>query len=148
MHDVQQQVRTAYYQLLNGNLTSNSNPVPIGDELRKFLDTENIYVILSSQSGVNDSNFRYFGSTEDIVIDIVFKAASRANKQVLDDVANQILNLVFPTDNPSVNNLPTQSGAQFLNVQLKDSRYMNLSLNNSSTVIRRLLTFRQTIVQN
>lgn len=154
MVDVQRYVRQAYYQLLNGNVTCAIPPatipavVPVGDELRKFADTDNIYIILSSQSGVDNRNFTFFMTYEEIVIDIVFKAASRANKQVLDSVANQVIALVLPSSSPAINGLPAQAGMQFLDVYLRESRYMSLALNNSSTVIRRLLTFRQTVGQS
>lgn len=145
MIDVKQPLRTAYFQLLSGALSYNGSPVPVGDELTPFPDALNVYVILSSQSDTDISTFQTWDSDHEIVIDIVFKAVSRANKQVVDGIANQIINLILPS--PQVNALPPQIGIQILNVTKVADRDIALQLNNSNTVIRRLLTYRQYIRQ-
>lgn len=146
MIDVKQPLRTAYYQLLNGFLTFNSAPVPVSDDARKLIDSGVYpYVLLSSQSGVELNTLASFDSQEDIILDIVDKSLARTNKQNVDAVANQIVQLVCP--NPAQNGLPGQPGISINNVRLSNDNYITLALNTSNSVIRRLLTFRQYVRQ-
>lgn len=145
MIDVKKPVRKAYYELLNGALSYNATNVPVSDDAKKLADTASLYVILSNQSGVDAGTMHSFDSSEDIVIDIVHKGSSRVNKEVVDNVASQILNLVLPL--PSTDGLPLQMGVQINCVRLSDDRYITLALNNSNSVVRRLLTFKQRVRQ-
>lgn len=145
MIDVKQPLRTAYYSLLNAALTYNAQPVPVADDVLRLNDASTLYVLLSNQSGSDSSTFQTFDSQETLVLDIVFKAASRANKQAVDNVAGQILALLLPA--PGYNNLPGQIGVQFDCVRLTDDRYLTMTLNSSNTVVRRLLTFTHHVRQ-
>lgn len=145
MIDVKQPVRRAYYDLLSGVLTYNGSPVPIVDDVKNINDTSTIYVLLSNQSGVDASTFQTFDSEETIVLDIVFKATMRSNKETVDNIAGQILGLVMPA--PGINGLTSGPGVQINCVKLKDDRYLTLALNNSNSVVRRLLTFSQHVRQ-
>lgn len=145
MIDVKQPLRTAYYSLLNGALTYNTVNVPVVDDVLRLNDPAQVYVLLSNQSGSDSSTFQTFDSEETMTLDIVFKAGVRANKQVVDNIAGQIMALLLPA--PGFNNLPPQIGVQFDCVRLNDDRYITLALNSSNTVVRRLLTFKHHIRQ-
>lgn len=146
MIDVKQPLRTAYYQLLNGNLLYNGVGVPVSDDLKKLQDTgANAYVLLSNQDGVDAGTFQSWDSDENITLDIVFKATARANKQVVDNIAGQILTLLFPT--PGHAALPRQAGVQINCVRLSADRYLTLTLGQAQTMVRRLLTLKQHVRQ-
>lgn len=145
MIDVKLGVRTAFFQALNGNLTYNSVPVPVSDDIKPFGSTSPIYVILASQSGAEKNTFSGWASDENIDLDIIFKASTQASKQPLDLVAAQILNLICPSVTAS--GLAPQPGMQFLNVKLQSDRYLSLALNASNTVERRILTFKLYVAQ-
>ena len=145
MIDIKQPLRQAYYDLLNGVLTYNGNAVPVVDDVKKLADLATIWVLLNNQAGSDLSTFQTFDSEETIVLDIVFKATTRANKEIVDNIAGQILPLVLPA--PGISGLISGPGMQINCVKLKDDRYVPLMLNNSNSVVRRLLTFSQRVRQ-
>lgn len=145
MIDVNHPIRKAYFELLDGAITYQGNPVPVGDEAKPFADTTPVYIILSSQTDVDNSTLSTWDSNHDIVLDIVFKATSRASKSVVDDIANQIFALVFPA--PGQNGLPVQTGIQIQCAKKSGDRDLSLELNKSNTVLRRLITISHKIHQ-
>jgi hypothetical protein len=147
MIDASQPLRTAYYQLLNGNLLYNNINVPVSDDLKKLQDSgSSVYVLLSTQDSTDANTMQSWDSEESIVLDIVFKASARSNKQVVDNVAGQILGILFPSPGgPSA--LPRQTGIQINCVRLDSSSYLTLSLGQAGTLVRRLLTFKQHVRQ-
>ncbi len=148
MIDVEKKLRTAYYNALNGQLTYGGNPVPVGDEMEPFAATSSLYVILAAQSGAFDNTFSSWGSIEEFNIDIVNKTSSRNSKAPVDDVASQILAILFPDPtHKGTTGLADQPGMQINCVYLYASRYIPLSLNNSNVVMRRILTFKQKVLQ-
>jgi hypothetical protein len=142
MIDVKYPVRKAYFNLLNNNLFYDGQAVPVsdGDTMGKKL-----YIIIASQSGVDNSTFQTFDSNEDIVIEIISKGNSKASRLPVDSVASQILSLVLPA--PAYNGLPAQIGIQINCVRLTDDRYLDLYENASNTMRRRILTFSQKVRQ-
>lgn len=147
MIDVSQPVRKAYYELLNGNLLYNGIGVPVSDDLKKLQDSgSSVYVLLSNQDGVNSDTMQSWDSDESIVLDIVFKAATRSNKAVVDNVAGQIFALLLPSPTAAAA-LPVQTGIQINCVRLDSSRYLTSSLGQANTLVRRLLTFKQHVRQ-
>lgn len=145
MIDVKRPLRKAYYELLDGNISVNGHNVPVSDDVKKFGETATMYVILSTQTGSDDSTFSSFDSQEDIILDIVFKSKGRTNKDALDSIATQILGMVLPV--PAFNALPTQIGVDFHCVQLINDRYLGFELAGSTSISRRLLTFTQKVRQ-
>lgn len=146
MIDVKQPLRTAYYQLLNGALVYNAAIVPVSTDIKKLADnTATTYVIISSQSGSDTSTFSSFDSQEDIIINVICKAKTRVNREIVDGIAGQILSLVLPA--PASNGLPPQAGLQVDCVQLAMDRDLDLILDKSTTSNRRVLTFTQKVRQ-
>lgn len=145
MIDPKKPLRTAYYNLLNGALTSNAVPVPVTEDIKTLGSAATIYVLLSNQSGSSAGTFQTFDTDESIVIDIVYKAGARANKDIVDGVAAQIIPLVLPS--PGNTGLVSPAGLQINCVVLTDDKYLTLALNNSNSVVRRLLTFKQHVRQ-
>lgn len=145
MIDVKLPIRKAYYDLLSGALTLNSNLVPVVDDAKNLGDASMTYVLLSNQTGSPANTFQTFDSFETIVVDIVAKAVSRSNKEVADNVAAQIIPLVITA--PGMNGLVPGPEIQINCVELYDDRYLTLALNSSNSVVRRLLTFKQRVRQ-
>ena len=145
MIDTKKPLRTAYFQVLSNAIQYNGQPVPVGDDMKNFGDSTPAYIVLSSQTESDRSTFQSFETTQDIVIDIVFKSLSRTAKAAVDDIAGQVMSLILPA--PSQNGLPIQAGIQILCVEKVDDRDLPALLNNGNTVLRRLLTFRQIIRQ-
>jgi hypothetical protein len=145
MIDVKQPVRKAYFDLLFAQLLYNGNPIPVVDDVKNLGDSSTVYVVLSNQDGVNVGTFQSFDSTEKITLDIVYKAQSRVNKEVVDSIAGQLFQLVLPA--PNVTGLASPPGTQINCVEISDDRYMPTMFNGSNTVVRRLVTFKQHVRQ-
>lgn len=145
MIDVKLPIRKAYYDLLSGALTYNTNMVPVVDDAKNLGDPSLTYVLLSNQTGSPDNSFQTFDSHETIVLDIVYKAGARVNKEVVDNIAGQILPLVIP--GPGSTGLSPGPEIQINCVELFADTYLTLGLNSSNSVVRRLLTFKQRVRQ-
>lgn len=146
MIDVKLPLRKAYYQLLNGAVIYNSAAIPVSSDMKKMADGPALtYILLSTQSGTDTSTFSSFDSQEEMLIDIVCKAKTRVDKEILDNIANQVMNLILPA--PASTGLPPQVGIQISCVQKTMDKYLDFTLNPSTTVLRRLLTFTQKVRQ-
>lgn len=139
MRDINLPIRSSFYNLLNGKLFYENSHVPIADEQLKKYDTNNFYVILSSQSSSPDSTKQGWERRVSIVLDIVTKTNNSVSKDIADNIASQIFTLLSTT--PHTHNLPVPSDFQFLEVQLSDDRYLSLSITPTQLLMRRLLTF-------
>src|ERR1035438_6174007 len=144
MIDVKQPLRTAYYQLLFNALTYNETTIPVSDELTKQADLNaKLYVLLGAMSGQDAGTFSSFNSKEQMTIQIVFKSSAQTSKIPLDNIAGQILGLLFPA--PGFNGLPAQAGISILTAQKTVDRYIDPSINNGITIIRRVMTINHNV---
>lgn len=146
MIDVSLGVRTAFFQALNGSLTFNGNPVPIGDDMKPVGSTAPMWVILASQTSVPRNTGNAWATDETIDLDIVFKTSTTTGKKSLDLVANEILGIIFPNP-PGTIGIPAQPGMQFLNLMVSANRYISLALNSSNSVERRIITIKLYVAQ-
>jgi hypothetical protein len=144
MKDINQPVRKAFYARLNGQLSYDGSNVPVCDETLIESISNNNYVILGSQSDTGDSTKSSNDRHANITLDIVTKQGQSATKDIADNIADQILTLLFTT--PHVHTLPVQSGFQFLNLTLQSSNDIRLSLLPAQNVYRRILTFSLRVV--
>lgn len=145
MIDTKKLIRQAYFAALNGSLSYNGVNVPVSDDMLPAGSSATIYVILASQSMSKENTQQSWGGVEMIDLDIVYKAQTRASKEPLDDVAGQILAILFPS--PGQTSLAPGAGIQINCPRLESDRYLTLSLNSSNSVERRILTFKQHVLQ-
>ena len=129
MRDCSNNVRVIYVNALNGNLSYNGKDVPVYGQT-PFRTTPQNYVIISSisESAANTNNS--FGNEVDVVIDIFSEQYRVYDNAVVDDIANQILQIlipdtgvdgfddthfeVFPMARVSSSYLPLQNGDNFV----------------------------------
>lgn len=141
MKDTALPVRQAFYTLLNGNLTYDSANVTVSDGKLKgnVLVNPNNYVILSTQTSSPD----YTKSSRDevctITLDVITKQDQSASKDAADSIADQILLLV--SSSPNSHNLTPPAGFQFLELKKEADTYLPLQLSETSSIMRRLMTF-------
>jgi hypothetical protein len=145
MIDTKLPLRRAYYSMLNGNITSNGNNVPVYDDVIKLGDETNLYILLSSQTSNDDSTLCCFASTDTMLLDIVYKAQGRTNKQVVDTIANQIFSLILPS--VAGNGLPEQPEIEIYHPRVESDSYVTMTLGASQQIVRRLITFTHRIKQ-
>ena len=146
MKDINQPIRKAFYEALNGNLSYNGVNVPVSDEALKSTDeNKSYYVLLSTQSSRDASTKTSDDREATIVLDIVTKT-QRVTKSICDNIAEQILDHIYTA--PHVHTLTAPANWQFLLLRLSDDRHLTLSVPDSVSVVRRLLTFSLRVVQN
>ncbi len=145
MVDVNKAVRYGFGEALIG-LTFEGSPVPVVDDAVLFNQNTTMYVLLSSQTAVEDSNFAKFDHVCTMQLDIVHKAVHGVTKDGVDDVAQQIFDIIQPT--PTTNGLSVQPGLQFLNVEKLTDNYFSFTLNDLGTVIRRIITYQVLVHEN
>jgi hypothetical protein len=137
MIDFKEPLRTAYYQLLNGNLTWLAANVPVSDSVEKLADKDNTYVLLTQQNGFSVNDQGAFRSEETMLIDIVSRG-TRVSKSTVDNIAGQIFALLFPS--VQGNALPAQPGLSVINMRITDDRYLVFQTTGAVNVKRRLIT--------
>lgn len=145
MIDVKTPLRRAYFQCLNGNISVSGNNVPVYDDVTKLGNTSDPYIILSAQSATDNSSFQTFDSVEDITVEIIQKASGRTNKEVIDFIAGQVMNLVLPTR--TTNGLTAQNGLQINCISLYQDRDLSMVLSAATSIGRRILVYRQKVRQ-
>ena len=140
MNDVKTLLRTAYYTLLNGNLTSVFT-IKVTPVLALVNDSNAIYVLLNSGSGKSENTHQSFMMDEQMQVEIIGRG-SRFSQAVIDAVATQILRLVLPT--PQTNGF---GNSQIINCRVTDDRYLPFKADGAVNVSRRIITFTQLIAQ-
>lgn len=98
MLDYDTGLRKGYYDVIRGNVFIGGSEIPVVDEkLDSQLTEHDIYIKLTTQNAVQQNNKKYFAANVDLNIDIVQITASVASKLTVDDVADQVYGLLFPT---------------------------------------------------
>jgi hypothetical protein len=151
MINVKRAVRTAYYQLLNGNLTytppaggATAN-CPVSESVEKLVDNYDAYVVMTNQDSQQQNTNNSWSSLERITLDITFKG-TRVAKGVVDGIADQIFALLFTSPNQSTS-LPVQSGCVIQNVVIETDGYIAYKPVNANYITRRIIVFSQLVTQ-
>lgn len=143
MKDVEKGLRLALHTALNGNVTYDSISVPFSDE--EYKGAAPRYVIYSTQTSRpverNDSTWI---TRATILLDIIQKTDA-VSKDGLDDIAHAIMEIVMPTTQTI--GITAPAGFQYTNLEVSDSRSLNLQLSSNSSITRKLLTFSLDIIQ-
>jgi hypothetical protein len=142
MIDVKTALRTAYYSLLNGQLTYGSTGVPVSDTIQKLGAGASIYVLLINEGGQSDNTHQSFMMQEQMRIDIIARG-TRVSTDIVDNVAGQILALVLPS--PQGNGLPVQPSISIINARVTNDNYQNFKADGAVNVARRMITITHTV---
>lgn len=89
-------IRTAYFTALNGNVTFNSNVVPVFDAYAIPDGITYPYILLSSQTSNQLQIKRCKRYNASILIDIVTGSTDPIGRSDAEDIAEQIENIVNP----------------------------------------------------
>jgi len=138
-------IRTAYFQLLNGNVVLNAVPVPVYDA--EALNTSVYpYIILSTQTNTSSYSKNNLGSVHTIVVDIITGFTGAVKSSDRDSIAEQIYSIVRPSRyGISISSFNT-SQAQILSSRLVSDTTMDMQ-NDVYKILRRILTFSHIIKQ-
>jgi len=89
-------IRTAYFTALDGNITFNSNVVPVFDAYAVPDDIQYPYILLSSQTSNQLSIKRCKRYNASILIDIVTGSTDPIGRSDAEDIAEQVDAIVNP----------------------------------------------------
>lgn len=112
---------TAWYELLNGNITYNGGAIPVYTEDAPA-DRTSHYILLTAEGETDDSNNNRFEFNTVVVIQVVTVHRNNVKRSIVDDIDRQIFNLVLPSANANV--LPWQDGIQIINVKRDTTTYL------------------------
>lgn len=138
MKDVQQKTRASFYLALSGLLTYEGETVPVIDDTATLEDNVDMYVLLSSQTAVDVSNFTKYQHECTMTLDIVHKTNYAVARDGVDYVAQQIFNIISP--NVTTNGIATDVDVQFVNVKKQSDNYLTMELS-SGAIVRRIIVF-------
>lgn len=148
MIDPGMQIRASYFSVLNGNITIEGSPIPIVDEkLDVNISEHDIYILMLDQiednetravkdKWVNEINFR---------MQICNQRKSTNTKEVVEDVSNQILTILFPTKQTTAIRLDDPLRLTYARKTSAD--YQPVVQNNNGFLISKILTFKNRITQ-
>lgn len=138
-------IRLAYFQALNGNLSYNSLNIPISDS--KLESNSDVYVVLGNQTTVSEPvNYHEYFYASDITLTIYCLFNNSVSKDVMDNVAEQIENIVL-TDTPKTNGLIQQTGWDISGVHLRQTSYQSDEFisDGYNNILTKTLNFSQTV---
>lgn len=145
MIDVKKKIFDAYFSALDGQITFKGSPVPVVDEKLATGLNNTMYVVISSQTSIDESSFSHLEHETTILIDICHKTQDVANKKGVNEVAQQIFDIVRPT--VTTTGIVAQSGVQITNVLLESDQSLSFELTHNKSLVRRLIRFRQFITE-
>lgn len=137
MIDTALPVRKGYFQKLNGAVTYNSLPVPVYDT---FAVNEAVYpyIILSTQTAVDDSVKRCQGQEVTMLLDVVTGFIGAPDRVPLDNICNQIFELINPVDGTDY--IDVGPDLQVISTRLLSDTTME-GQNDVWKIVRRLIRF-------
>jgi hypothetical protein len=142
MLDCSNNIRTAYLNILNGNITYNGKNVPVyGDD--SFVTPPQNYVIISDIIETADNNNQNFTTNATVTIDIFSEQYLKRDNSIVDNIASQILNLLMPTS--SLQDIG-DIYFQIFPIDRNSSRYLALNEGNNY-VVRKIITINNLVNQ-
>jgi len=134
-------VRMGFYDAIKAALSYDGNSVHTYDSLTtNEVAEENHYVLLTQQSGVNNSDFRRFRWNCVQTIEITSKQFSSVSKDIVDDISEQIEQIIiYPQNQPGSGGMIGQSGWEFSDILLESTNYIEVELSANYYEITKVL---------
>lgn len=145
MRDTGKIFRQVIYQALNGNITYNSVQVPLFDEKRSVTSTANLFILFGTQREVANDTDDAFMTNVYLDLEIHYKTGSEISKDALDDVANSILTILFPTAWSFA--IVQPSLMQIQNLRRESSITRTIELSPTESVVRKIITLKAIAIQ-
>lgn len=138
-------IRTAYYTALNGNVTFNSNDVPVFDAFAIPDGVSYPYILLSSQTSNQLRIKRCKRYNTSILIDIVTGSTDPIGRSDAEDIAEQVDNIVSPD---TFKDLDLSAYDYQICDTYRDNDTDLSDKNNIYYIFRKLLTYNHLVVEN
>jgi len=98
MRDIGTPVRKAFFNALSGNVSIEAGAIPVVDEKLDARITEtNLYILIGAQNETDKSNKTNWVGEVDILLTIVNRRKATNTKTIVESIAEQILQILFPT---------------------------------------------------
>lgn len=142
--EISKAVRTAYFTALNGNITFNSNVVPVFDAYAVPDGIPYPYILLSSQTSNQLTIKRCKRYNASILIDIVTGSTDLIGRSDAEDIAEQVEDIVNPD---TFIDLDLSAYGFQLGNTTRDNDTDLTDKNNIYYIYRKLLTYNHLIVK-
>jgi hypothetical protein len=96
MRDSGYKLRKAFFTALDGQLTINSNALPVVDGKLESLPADGVFVVFGDQSDEDKSNKGAFVVQTTFDLAVVDKRKATSSKKDVEDVCDQILQIIKP----------------------------------------------------
>lgn len=146
MRDSMKQIRLAINTLINGTVMYNGIAIPCYDEKIFTGETPDLYILYSTQqeSPGPDQTDCTFNMNSSIDIEIIRRTGSEVSKDAVDDVSNDIMQLVIPSQGTAGFTL---SGFQIVNAVRESAITQNLTITETQSILRKITRFVFNLVQ-
>ena len=145
MKDVSKPYRLAIFAALTGQLTYNTLAVPVYDEKQAVTGDEKVFVLLSTQTSTPERADNLFARHASIDIEIIAKTGSEISKDVIDDVGDEILTILFPSY--GVFGVTVPSGWQFAEAFYDSEISRVFEISQTESILRKIIKISAIIVQ-
>jgi hypothetical protein len=145
LRDTTEILATAVFNALNGQVTYNSANVPVYDEKKKVNSSDKIYILFSTQQEVPDNTQGVFMTDSMLDLEVCYKTGSEISKTVLSQVANSVLQILFPTTDTV--GIQDQSGFQIMNFEFAGSLTRTFEISPTESITRKFIKVKAKIIQ-
>lgn len=97
MRDSGYKLRKAFFSALDGQLTINTNVLPVVDGKLESLPADGVFVVFGDQSDQDKSNKGSFVVETTFDLAVVDKRKATSSKKDVEDVCDQILQIIKPS---------------------------------------------------
>lgn len=94
MKDIKNSLQTAYYSLLNSNITYSGSTVPVYDIMNIPQEPDYPHVLITDYTQIDDSDKSSFGEDITVDLEVIDRATQRASRAGLFSIINQIKQIV------------------------------------------------------
>ena len=146
MIDVGQKIRKALYNSLVGQITIDGKVVQLVDEkLDSNIADIDVYVMFTSQSETQRDLKNVWIREVDVVLQIINQRLTTNNREIVEDVSNQILNRLYPSK--GVSNITIDSPLRLSYSTLIAADYNPIVQTENGFIVSKSLTLRNRITQ-
>jgi hypothetical protein len=97
MKDYSAAIRKSFFDALDAQVTYDSTDIPVFDEKVEGVPEKDIWIVIADQVDLDKSNKHQFANETTIDINVISKRRSAGGKKVIDDIADQVLQIILPT---------------------------------------------------
>jgi hypothetical protein len=138
-------LRSVIYQALNNTVTVNSVTYPVFDEAKHVTSTADVFMLLSTQQETPRDTDDAFMTFSTIDIEVYQKTGASVSKDLIDDIEDKVLTILFPT--AWTEGIVQPSLMQIQNLRRERSISRALEVSSTETIIRNIITISATIIQ-